>query len=83
MSRLPTHNGHFYNWYDNTRYSLVAAVLSTVDNGNFVCCLWTLKGACAELKSESLSKPIWLKGSPRNSTPSKWAAGRLPRPLIQ
>ena len=55
ISQLPTHNGHFYNWYDTkTLQPRKPLFISTVDNGNFVCCLWTLKGACAELKTEAL-----------------------------
>lgn len=55
ISRLPTHNGHFYNWYDTrTLQPRKPQFISTVDNGNLVCCLWTLKGACAELKAETL-----------------------------
>jgi cyclic beta-1,2-glucan synthetase len=55
ISQLPTHNGHFYNWYDtHTLQPRNPRFISSVDNGNFVCCLWTIKGACAELKSEPL-----------------------------
>ncbi len=55
IAKLPTYKGHFYNWYDtHTLQPSKPLFISTVDNGNFVCSLWTLKGACAELKAESL-----------------------------
>ena len=55
MSKLPTHNGQFYNWYDTrTLAPQNPRFISTVDNVNLVCCLWTLKGACAELRCAPL-----------------------------
>jgi hypothetical protein len=55
IGKLPTYDGHFYNWYDNlTLQPRGQGFLSTVDNGNFVCCLWTLKSACGELKTQPL-----------------------------
>ena len=63
VSQLPTHNGHFYNWYDTkTLQPRKPLFISTVDNGNFVCCLWTLKGGCAELKTETLFPPTLRAG---------------------
>ena len=63
MSKLPTYNGHFYNWYDTlTLEPRKPRFISTVDNGNLVCCLWTLKGACAEWKGQSLFPGVLRQG---------------------
>ena len=53
--RMPKMNGHFYNWYDTrTLEPLPPKFLSTVDSGNLVCSLWTLKQACLEAKGRPL-----------------------------
>ncbi len=57
--RMPKMNGHFYNWYDTrTLEPLPPQFVSTVDSGNLVCCLWTLKQACLEFKE----RPLFDKG---------------------
>jgi hypothetical protein len=49
VRRLAKSHGHLYNWYDTRTLEPVGdPFLSTVDNGNLVCCLWTLKQACLE-----------------------------------
>jgi hypothetical protein len=56
VRRLPKLRGHLYNWYDTKTLQPVGdPFLSTVDNGNLVCCLWTLKQACIE----ELKRPIF------------------------
>ena len=56
VERLPKLRGHLYNWYDTRMLQPVGdPFLSTVDNGNLVCCLWTLKQACME----ELKRPIF------------------------
>ena len=59
--RLPRHNGHFFNWYDiQTTQPLEPRYVSTVDSGNLVASLWTLKQSCLGLASEPLlSKNLW------------------------
>jgi cyclic beta-1,2-glucan synthetase len=58
MARMPKLNGNFYNWYDtHSLEALHPFFVSTVDNGNLVCCLWTLKQACLE----ATRKPIFRK----------------------
>jgi len=43
---LPKHRGHLLNWYDvQTLEALEPRFVSTVDSGNLVACLWTLKQA--------------------------------------
>ena len=63
MSKLPTYNGHFYNWYDTlTLEPSNPRFISTVDNSNLVCCFWTLKGACSELKGRPLLPGVRRQG---------------------
>jgi len=61
VRRLPKAHGHLYNWYDNRTLEPVGdPFLSTVDNGNLVCCLWTLKQASLEeLKRPIFRKELW------------------------
>ena len=50
LSKLRTHFGHFLNWYDNlTLEPLAPLFVSSVDSGNLVASLWTLKEGCLEL----------------------------------
>ena len=43
--RLPKWNGHLYNWYDiHTLEALFPQFVSTCDSGNFVACLYVVKG---------------------------------------
>ena len=42
--RLPRHFGHFVNWYETTTLQPIEPrFISSVDNGNFVASLWSLK----------------------------------------
>src|SRR6185437_2432718 len=44
VDKLPRFEGHLYNWYDNlTLKPLNPLFISTVDNGNLVASLWSLK----------------------------------------
>ncbi len=53
--KLPRHYGHFLNWYDNiTMKPLEPQFVSSVDSGNLVASLWSLKQGCLEL----LRKPV-------------------------
>src|SRR5208282_6614572 len=49
--RLPRFHGQLVNWYDSkTLEPLTPLFISSVDNGNLACCLWTLKqGALAAM----------------------------------
>jgi cyclic beta-1,2-glucan synthetase len=45
--RLPTFEGHFVNWYDTRSGTALAPLfVSSVDSGNLVCSLLTLKQGC-------------------------------------
>jgi hypothetical protein len=61
VRRLAKLHGHLYNWYDTRTLEPVGdPFLSTVDNGNLICCLWTLKQACLEeLKRPIFRKELW------------------------
>jgi cyclic beta-1,2-glucan synthetase len=55
IQEMPKHDGHFYNWYDSrTLQPNPPLFLSTVDNGNLVCSLWTLKQGCLEIQGHPL-----------------------------
>ena len=61
VKRLPKAHGHLYNWYNNETLEPVGdPFLSTVDNGNLVCCLWTLKQACIEERKRPIFREdLW------------------------
>ena len=47
IDRMPRMNGQLFNWYDTrTLEPVQPRFISSVDNGNLVCCLWTLKQGC-------------------------------------
>jgi len=51
-------NGHFFNWYDTrTLKALEPLFISTVDNGNLACCLWTLRQGCLSAAEARLFRP--------------------------
>ncbi len=50
VSRLEKWNGHLYNWYDiKTLSVLYPAYVSTVDSGNLIACLLTVKNAVSDM----------------------------------
>ena len=54
--RLPRFKGHFFNWYDTRGLRpLGQRFVSTVDSGNLVCSLWSLKQGCLA----AISGPIF------------------------
>jgi cyclic beta-1,2-glucan synthetase len=63
IGRMEKSNGHLYNWYDTlTLKPFTPLFVSTVDNGNLVCCLWTLKHGCLEAMREPLFREELWKG---------------------
>lgn len=51
--RLEKWNGHLLNWYTTTDMKpLMPMYISTVDSGNFVCCLMALRQGVQELKKD-------------------------------
>ncbi|MGB6483380.1 MAG: glucoamylase family protein [Candidatus Acidiferrales bacterium] len=61
MGRMAKSNGHLYNWYNTrTLEPLTPRFISTVDNGNLVCCLWTLKHGCLEaMNAPIFQEALW------------------------
>ncbi len=50
---LPKYNGHLLNWYDtDTLQPVEPLFVSTVDSGNLVACLWTLKQAVLSIAAD-------------------------------
>ncbi|MBR3711289.1 MAG: hypothetical protein IKM99_10090 [Bacteroidales bacterium] len=53
VENLEKWNGHLFNWYHvNTLKALPNFFISTCDSGNFVACLYTLKGYLIEVSSQ-------------------------------
>src|SRR5262249_31187328 len=53
VDRLAKYRGHLFNWYDvETLEPLEPRFVSTVDSGNLVACLWTLKQAALAFAAE-------------------------------
>jgi cyclic beta-1,2-glucan synthetase len=61
VARMEKHRGHLYNWYDNRTLEPVKPLfVSTVDNGNLLCSLWTLKHGCLEAAKQALfGENLW------------------------
>jgi cyclic beta-1,2-glucan synthetase len=62
VSRMPKFNGHLYNWYETDSLQPVPPLfVSTVDNGNLVASLWTLKQGCLDMIQKPLFYPaLWV-----------------------
>ena len=61
IDRMPKLNGQMYNWYDTlTLEPIKPGFVSSVDNGNLVCCLWTVKQGClGAIKERVLHPELW------------------------
>lgn len=63
IERMPRCKGHLYNWYATDTLKPVAPLfVSTVDNGNLVCSLWTMQTACRETLAQPLFRPVLWRG---------------------
>jgi len=63
MESLERHRGHFYNWYDTqTKLPLSPRYVSTVDSGNLVGHLLTLRPGLAALGDAPVLHPRWQDG---------------------
>jgi cyclic beta-1,2-glucan synthetase len=63
VSQLRRYRGHLLNWYDTRSLApLVPAVVSTVDSGNLLASLWTLRQGCLELLDRPLLQPELADG---------------------
>jgi hypothetical protein len=64
VKRLQRFRGHLANWYDTqTLKALDPIFLSSVDNGNLVCCLWTLKQGVCSLMERPLFPPALFQSN--------------------
>jgi len=55
LEKLERYRGHFHNWYDTlTLRSLQPVFISTVDSGNLLGCLLTLKQGLLEIRAQPL-----------------------------
>ena len=63
LKKLERHEGHFLNWYNiQTLDPLFPRYVSTVDSGNFLACIWTLKQGMDEMISSSIIPTDALSG---------------------
>ena len=63
FDRMEKHWGHFYNWYDTrTLQALPPRFLSTVDSGNLLGCLVTLKQGLLQKAEGPLLGPAVIEG---------------------
>ncbi|MGC2299417.1 MAG: glycosyl transferase, partial [Acidobacteriaceae bacterium] len=63
MAKLPLFRGHLYNWYTtDTLEPLEPITVSSVDSGNFVASLYTLKTGTLELLKKPLLEPRLFDG---------------------
>lgn len=63
VERMPKCNGQLYNWYStHTLQPEGSLFVSTVDNGNLLCSLWTLKEGCREMLTAPLFRPVSWQG---------------------
>ncbi len=63
MQSLERHRGHFFNWYDTRALApLTPRYISTVDSGNLVSSLLTLRIGLAALADDPIVNQRWLEG---------------------
>jgi cyclic beta-1,2-glucan synthetase len=63
LEKLERHRGHFYNWYNTrTLEPLKPTYVSTVDSGNLLGCLVTLKQGLLEKTTEPLLNAAVMRG---------------------
>jgi cyclic beta-1,2-glucan synthetase len=59
VDRMPKCDGQLYNWYStHTLKPVEPLFVSTVDNGNLLCSLWTLKEGCWEILKDPIVHPV-------------------------
>ncbi|HKO66351.1 MAG TPA: glucoamylase family protein [Burkholderiaceae bacterium] len=85
MQSLERHRGHFFNWYDTrTLAPLNPRYVSTVDSGNFVGSLLTLRVGLAALPDEPILHARWLGGIGDTFEVLREAIGsQLPPPVVR
>ena len=74
--KLPRFHGHLANWYDTTTLEpLGPPFISSVDSGNFVASLWSLRQGCIEL----LRHPMLGDGALEGLSDYRRAAKQIPK----
>ena len=59
VESLEHYKGHLLNWYDiTTKKPLYPKYVSTVDNGNYICCIYTLRNAMVNFSLPKASDVI-------------------------
>lgn len=57
--KLERYHGQLVNWYDTkTLKPLEPRFISSVDNGNLACCLWSLKQGCLAALEDAIFTPL-------------------------
>ena len=63
ISVLPRHRGHLFNWYDTrTLEPLHPRFISSVDSGNLLASLWTLRQGCLARLRRPVIEPALAEG---------------------
>lgn len=63
LEKLERHHGHFYNWYDTRSLQpLRPRYVSTVDSGNLIAALITLRSGLSEVANTRGLSTRWRKG---------------------
>lgn len=63
IAKLPHYRGHLFNWYDTkTLCPLPPLFVSSVDSGNLVASLWTLKQGCLQQLHSPVLQPQLING---------------------
>ena len=76
VDRMEKHRGHLYNWYDNRTLEPVKPLfVSTVDNGNLLCSLWTLKHGALESAAAAFVRRKFVEGNSRSCRAPPRAGG--------
>jgi cellobiose phosphorylase len=62
MALMARHNGHFFNWYDTQERQRLSGYVSTVDSGNLIAHLLTLRAGLLTLADEGIVGVRWFDG---------------------
>ncbi len=58
VNKLEKFEGNLYNWYNTTDLSVLGSFVSSVDSGNFICCLVAVKEWLIEKNENHLAEKI-------------------------
>ncbi|MCB1243342.1 MAG: cyclic beta 1-2 glucan synthetase [Akkermansiaceae bacterium] len=84
MERLERYRGHFLNWYDTRSLQpLLPLYVSSVDSGNLVGSLLTMRAGLLELKEQTILPSALFEGLRDTLAMLTPAAGELPRSRLQ